>query len=185
MGVSFSGELAYEIHIPNASLYAAYLAIQKAGLQFNIKLFGARAVDSMRLEKGFLHWKADILTEFDPFETGLDKFVNMNKNEFIGKEALKNRQSKECLNKLVSLEISTKIAPAHGGATLSIKNKVIGTVTSGDWGHRINKNIAYAFIKSEYSSIGSEVFVDILGEKINAKIIESCPYDPNFNIIKG
>ena len=185
MGVSFSGELAYEIHIPNASLYAAYLAIQKAGLQFNIKLFGARAVDSMRLEKGFLHWKADILTEFDPFETGLDKFVNMNKNEFIGKEALKNRQSKECLSKLVSLEISTKIAPAHGGATLSIKNKVIGTVTSGDWGHRINKNIAYAFIKSEYSSIGSEVFVDILGEKINAKIIESCPYDPNFNIIKG
>jgi dimethylglycine dehydrogenase len=139
----------------------------------------------MRLEKGFLHWKADILTEFDPFETGLDKFVNMNKNEFIGKEALKNRQSKGCLNRLVSLEISIKNAPAHAGATLSVKNKVIGTVTSGDWGHRINKNIAYAYIKSEYSSIGSEIFVDILGEKINAKIIKSCPYDPNFNIIRS
>ena len=99
MGVSFSGELAYEIHIPNASLYAAYLAIQEAGLEFNIKLFGARAVDSMRLEKGFLHWKTDILTEFDPFETGLNKFVNINKNEFIGKEAINFHQSKECLNK--------------------------------------------------------------------------------------
>ena len=185
MGVSFSGELAYEIHIPNASLYAAYLAIQKAGIEFDIKLFGARAVDTMRLEKGFLHWKADILTEFDPFETGLNKFVNMNKNEFIGKEALKFRQSEKCLNKLVSLEIDTKHAQAHGGATVSIDNKVVGTITSGDWGHRINKNIAYAFIKSEYSSIGTETFVDILGEKISAEIIEPCPYDPNFDIIKS
>jgi len=183
--VSFSGELAYEIHIPNASLYAAYLAIQKAGIEFDIKLFGARAVDTMRLEKGFLHWKADILTEFDPFETGLNKFVNMNKNEFIGKEALKFRQSEKCLNKLVSLEIDTKHAPAHGGATVSVDNKVVGTITSGDWGHRINKNIAYAFIKSEYSSIGTETFVDILGEKISAEIIEPCPYDPNFDIIKS
>ena len=109
----------------------------------------------------------------------------INKNEFIGKEALNFRQSKECLNKLITLEINKKNAPAQGGATLSIKNKVIGTITSGDWGHRINKNIAYAFIKSEYSSIGSEVFVDMLGEKISAKIIESCPYDPNFDIIKS
>ena len=137
------------------------------------------------VSKGFLHWKADILTEFDPFETGLNKFVNMNKNEFIGKEALKFRQSEKCLNKLVSLEIDTKHAPAHGGATVSIDNKVVGTITSGDWGHRINKNIAYAFIKSEYSSIGTETFVDILGEKISAEIIEPCPYDPNFDIIKS
>jgi len=72
MTVSFSGEWAYEIHVQNNQLYAAYLALQAAGAT---KLFGARAVESMRLEKGYLHWKADILTEFDPFETGLDRFV--------------------------------------------------------------------------------------------------------------
>ena len=70
MGVSFSGELAYEIHVPNASLYAAYLALREAGEAHGLKLFGARAVNSMRMEKGFLHWKADLITEFDPFENG-------------------------------------------------------------------------------------------------------------------
>ena len=98
---------------------------------------------------------------------------------------MKRLEEEECLNKLVSLENDTKDAPAHGGATVSIDNKVVGTITSGDWGHRINKNIAYAFIKSEYSTIGTETFVDILGEKISAEIIESCPYDPNFDIIKS
>ncbi|HAR51121.1 MAG TPA: FAD-dependent oxidoreductase, partial [Roseovarius nubinhibens] len=75
MNVSFSGELAYEIHVPNASLYAAYQALRAAGEAHGLRLFGARAVESMRMEKGFLHWKADLLTEFDPFETGLDRFV--------------------------------------------------------------------------------------------------------------
>jgi dimethylglycine dehydrogenase len=75
LGISFSGELAYEIHVPNNAIYAAYTALRKAGEAYGIKIFGARAVDSMRMEKGFLHWKADLLTEFDPFETGLDRFV--------------------------------------------------------------------------------------------------------------
>ena len=77
----------------------------------------------------------------------LDRHIGQTEKEIKGiKEALKSRQSEKCLNKLVSLEIDTKDAPAHGGATVSIDNKVVGTITSGDWGHRINKNIAYAFI---------------------------------------
>ena len=86
---AFSGELAYEIHVPNASLYGVYLALREAGKAHGMKLFGARAVDSMRLEKGFLHWKADLLTEFDPFETGLDRFVRPDKGAFIGQDALR------------------------------------------------------------------------------------------------
>ena len=102
MAVSFSGELAYEIHVPNASLYAAYLALREAGDAHGLQLFGARAVDSMRMEKGFLHWKADLMTEFDPFEAGLDRFVNMNKPDFIGKTALLARQAKGPGQKLVT-----------------------------------------------------------------------------------
>jgi len=77
MAVSFSGERAYEIHVPSASLYAAYTALRDAGASHGFKLFGALAVESMRLEKGYLHWKTDILTEFDPFETGLQRFVKV------------------------------------------------------------------------------------------------------------
>jgi dimethylglycine dehydrogenase len=70
LGVSFSGELAYEIHVPNESLHAAYVALRKAGEAYGMTLFGSRAVESMRMEKGFLHWKSDILTEFDPLKLG-------------------------------------------------------------------------------------------------------------------
>ena len=86
MVVSFSGELAYEIHVPNASLYAAYLALREAGRAHGLHLFGARAVETMRMEKGFLHWKADLITEFTPYETGLDRFVKPEKGDFIADE---------------------------------------------------------------------------------------------------
>ena len=62
MSVSFSGELAYEVHVPNSSLYAAYLALSESGKEFGMKIFGSRAVESMRLEKGFLSLKTDLLT---------------------------------------------------------------------------------------------------------------------------
>ena len=91
MAVSFSGERAYEIHVPNASLYAAYSALRDAGASHALKLFGVLAVDSMRLEKGYLHWKTDILTEFDPFETGLQRFVKIDKPAFVGQAALAKR----------------------------------------------------------------------------------------------
>ncbi len=132
ISVSFSGELAYEVHVPNAHLYAAYLALRKAGEAHGLILFGARAVDSMRLEKGFLHWKADILTEFDPFETGLERFVKMEKPDFIGKAALAERHAKGPTAKLVTLEVQSDAAPAHGGASVMIGERVVGTVTSGD-----------------------------------------------------
>ena len=134
MGVSFSGELAYEIHVPNASLYAAYLALREAGNAHGLRLFGARAVESMRMEKGFLHWKADLLTEFDPFETGLDRFVKLEKAEFVGKAALLDHVKTGPSKRLVTLHVDTTHAPAHGGASLMRDGTVVGTVTSGDWG---------------------------------------------------
>jgi dimethylglycine dehydrogenase len=137
MGVSFSGELAYEIHVPNASLYAAYMALRKADDAHGLKLFGSRAVDSMRMEKGFLHWKADLITEFDPFETGLSRFVKMDKGDFIGKDALLQRQAHGPRKRLVPLKIDASHAPAHAGSSLMQGIKVVGTVTSADWGHRL------------------------------------------------
>lgn len=185
MGVSFSGELAYEIHVPNASLYAAYLALRKAGEEHGLKLFGARAVESMRMEKGFLHWKADLITEFDPFETGLDRFVKLDKGDFIGRDALLKRQSQGPCKKLVTLEIAASHAPAHGGASLMQGEMVVGTVTSGDWGHRVGMNLAYAFVEPELADEGSTMQLDLCGELVTATVIATSPYDPDFDRIRG
>ena len=176
MSVSFSGELAYEIHVPNAQLYAAYLALRVAGKAHGLRLFGARAVDAMRMEKGYLHWKSDLITEFDPFETGLDRFVKMDK-DFVGRDALEARRARGPGAKLVSLRVDTSTTPAHPGASVMLDGAVVGTVTSGDWGHRVGLNLAYAFMRPDQANPGAKVTIDMLGALVPAQVIASGPYD--------
>ena len=185
LGVSFSGELAYEIHVPNASLHAAYLALRNAGKAHGMKLFGARAVESMRMEKGFMHWKADLITEFDPFETGLGRFVWLGKGDFIGRDALLKRQAEGPRRKLVTLKIDATHAPAHGGASLMQGNATVGTVTSGDWGHRVGMNLAFAFVDPDLASEGNAMQLDLCGDLVGAKVIAPSPYDPLNALMRG
>ena len=180
MAVSFSGELAYEIHIPNASLFAAYSALRAAGEKHDLKLFGARAVESMRLEKGYRHWKADLITEFDPFESNLDRFVKMDKPTFIGKEALEKRLAAPSGKTFVTMTIAAIKAPAQPGASVRVDGKVIGTVTSADWGHRVGENLAMAFMDKTDGSIT----VDVLGEPVAAKIVPAGRYDPENALVR-
>ncbi|AXI46680.1 FAD-dependent oxidoreductase [Sulfitobacter sp. SK012] len=185
LGVSFSGELAYEIHLPNASLYAGYLALREAGEAFGMTLFGARAVESMRMEKGFLHWKADLITEFDPFETGLERFVKLEKPDFIGKDALLKRHAEGRHKKLVTVQVAATHAPAHGGASLMKGGQVVGTVTSGDWGHRVGMNLAYAYVDPALSEAGTVLQLDLCGDPTEVTVIASSPYDPDYIWMRG
>lgn len=185
MSVSFSGEQAYEIHVPNASLYAAYLALRNAGKAFNMQLFGSRAVESMRIEKGFLHWKSDIITEYDPIETGLKRFVKLEKGCFVGRDALTKRLETKPRKKLVTLQIEATHAPAHSGASLMDGNQVVGTVTSGDWGHRVEKNLAYAFVNLSFARIGSAIDLDLCGIRVPARVIQQSPYDPSHSRMRN
>ena len=185
MSVSFSGELAYELHIPNASLYAAYVALREAGKAHGLSLFGALAVESMRMEKGYLHWKADILTEFDPFETGLDRFVQMEKPDFIGKAALAARCKTEHAKRLVSLCLDDDRSPAHGGASVMHEGKIVGTITSGGFGHRVGKNLAYAFVDARFSQEGCDLHVDVLGQLVPAAVSARSPYDETLSRVRS
>ncbi|GGA06836.1 GcvT family protein [Neptunicoccus cionae] len=175
MSVSFSGELAYEIHVPNAQLYAAYLALRKAGAQHGLTLFGARAVDSMRVEKGYRHWKADLITEFDPIESALDRFVHLAKGDFIGKTALEARLETGPRRTFVTLALDCTHAPAQPGDSVLQNGKVVGTVTSADWGHRTGKNIAMAFV---VPNLTGDLEVEVIGQPIRATVADPCLYDP-------
>ena len=174
MAVSFSGELAYELHIPNASLFAAYRAVRAAGKAHGLSLFGARAIESMRLEKGYRHWKSDLITEFDPFESSLDRFVDMGKPEFVGKDALMKRQAAPSSKTFVTLVLNTDEAPAQPGASVRSNAGIIGTVTSADWGHRVHENLAMAFV----DITDGPIYVDILGRQVAAKVVDPVRYDP-------
>ncbi|MCP5075115.1 MAG: FAD-dependent oxidoreductase, partial [Rhodobacteraceae bacterium] len=183
MSVSFSGELAYEIHVPNNQLYAAYLALRKAGEAHGLRLFGGRAVESMRLEKGYRHWKSDLITEYNPIESGLARFVDLSK-EFIGKDALLEMQKSAPRRCFVTMTLECTHAPAHGGASMVQNGKVVGTVTSADWGHRCGKNIAMAFVDADCAGVGTDLQVEVIGEPIVAKVVDPCLYDPDNQLVR-
>ncbi len=177
MAVSFSGELAWELHIANEHLAYAFDLLQKAGEEFNMKPFGLYATESMRLEKGYRHWKADLITEFDPMESDLARFVKMDK-EFIGKEGLEKNMKQGPRREFVSLTIDDYEAPAQPGDSILCNEKVVGTITSAAWGYRTGENIALGFIDPEHNRFNAELVVQHIDKFSPAKISEMCRYDP-------
>jgi len=178
MSVSFSGELAYELHVPNEQLYLVWQILEAAGKAFDLGYFGLYATESMRLEKGYRHWKADLNYEHNPFESRLDRFVNMDKDDFIGKAALQQQLERGQRKLFVSMTIDCDIAPAHSGDPVFSGDRQVGTVTSGGYGFRVEKNIAYAFVDPDQAETGNSISVGILGEKYPAIVVDPVLYDP-------
>ena len=177
MSVSFSGELAYELHVPNAFLLGAYMTIVAAGKDFGLAHFGLLATESMRMEKSYRHWKADLITEFNPFESGLDRFVRLDK-EFIGKDALQVMMKVPPRRGFVTMELHSKQAPAHPGDSVVKDGRVVGTISSAAWGYRVGKNLAMAFVDPALVSTGTELEVQFLGSTFAATVVSECQYDP-------
>ena len=177
MSVSFSGELAWEIHVPLEHSKPVFDILWRAGQPFGIKPFGLRATESMRIEKGYRHWKADLITEFNPFESGLDRFVNLDKT-FVGKNALEKAYNISPRQRFVMLEIYSDVAVAHPGDSIVRDDGVVGTVTSASWGHRTEKNLAMGFIEPELGEDGYELGIEIIGKVFPAKVSAACQYDP-------
>ena len=163
MSVSFSGEDAFELHLPVERAAAAYRAILSAGAPHGIGRFGAYAIESMRIEMGYRHWKADLITEFDPFESALDRFVDLEKPAFPGRDALLAKREQAHRRRFVTLRIDGDALPAHPGASILANGRVIGTVTSAAYGYRSRENLAMGFVDPAYADQGMKVGMEQLG----------------------
>jgi dimethylglycine dehydrogenase len=178
MKVSFSGELAYELHVPNERLYLVWHTLEQAGRAFELGRFGLYATESMRLEKGYLHWKADLINEHNPFEARLERFVKLDKPDFIGKPGLLEQVERGPRKLLVSMDVDCAVAPAHGGDPVYSGSAQVGSVTSGGYGHRVARNIAYAYVDPGAAEAGTRLEIGILGERYAATVAEPVRYDP-------
>ncbi len=185
MSVSFSGELAYELHVPNEQLYLVWKTITEASGEFDLGYFGLYATESMRLEKGYLHWKADLTYEYNPLEARLDRFVNLDKDAFIGKAALLEQIDRGPRKLLVSLTVDCDIATAHSGDPVFSGEQQVGSVTSAGYGHRVQRNIAYAYVDPPCTSVGTPLKIGILGEKYPAIVVEPILYDPENRLVRA
>ena len=185
LAVSFSGELAYEIHVPGNLAPGVHARLLEAGEAHGLRLFGARAVESMRIEKGFRHWKADLVTEFDPFESGLERFVRLDKPGFVGREALLAKRGAVPRRRFVTLEIDCDHAPAQGGDSIVADGEVVGSVTSADWGHRVGMNLCMGFVEPACADPGRALHVEVIGRAERATVVPGCLYDPGYERVRA
>ncbi|MBL4907943.1 MAG: aminomethyltransferase family protein, partial [Sneathiella sp.] len=155
-------------------------ALMKAGEEFGLGMCGMRAMDSLRIEKNYRMWGQDLTREYSVFEAGLDRFVHLDKGDFIGRDALIKQKEDGVSQKFVALEIhGIKDADAIGNEPMFTKDgTIVGRVTAGAYGHWTEKSLAQGYIQTPHSEIGTELTIDILGEKYDATIIEESVYDP-------
>ena len=179
MRVNFVGELGYELHHPIEMQNTIFNSLMAAGAPFGIKPFGIRAMDSLRLEKSYKLIGRELSIEYSALESGLERFVDFDKGPFLGRDALIAWKRKGFENKLVTLEVQgVTDADARGSEPVMKDGAMIGRTTSGGYGWRIGKSLALAMVTPEFSRIGDEVDVRVLGEMRRAIVIPDSPYDP-------
>jgi len=163
--ISFTGELGYEIWVPADGQLALYDALLESGADLGLRHFGARALNSLRLEKSFGNWAREYRPVYTPFEAGLDRFVALAKGEFIGRAAAMLVRDAGPGRRLVTFVIDAALADAIGDEPVWHDGKVVGWVTSGGFGHCVGKSIALAYVPAALSNASAGFEIEILGER--------------------
>jgi dimethylglycine dehydrogenase len=186
MRVNFVGELGFELHHPIEMQNAIFDTLFEAGAEFDLKPFGIRAMDSLRLEKSYRLIPREMSIEYAALESGLDRFVHLNKGEFIGRDALSAWQARGFRNAFVTMEVhGVTDADARGNEAIYKGDALIGRATSGGYGWRVGKSLALAMVAPEHAVLGTELEVEILGTRHKATVIPESPFDPENARLRG
>ncbi|MBM3124951.1 MAG: aminomethyl transferase family protein, partial [Chloroflexi bacterium] len=175
--VNYVGELGWELHVPMNRVVALYDAVWAAGEELGIADFGLYAMNSLRMEKAYAGWGAELTNEVTPIEAGLDRFVKLDK-DFVGRAAVLKAKESGVAFKLVYVEVDAKNADVFGGEPVYAGEKVIGVATSGGYGHIVGKSLAFVYVNPGYDAPGAQLSIDILGERCTARVLAKPVYDP-------
>jgi len=175
--VTYVGELGWELYCPAEFGLRLWDTIWEAGRGKGLVAGGYKAVDSLRLEKGYRVWGSDISPESDPYQSGLGFFVKLDKGDFIGRSALLKKREAPAPTKLACLVLDDPRSVALGSEPVRIGGEVAGRVTSGGYGYTVGKSIAYAYVPSS-AAIRTPVEVEIFGTWVKGEIAKEPLYDP-------
>jgi len=183
MRVSFAGELGWEVHCATEDARAIWDALTGAGAT----PFGMYALNSLRLEKGYRAWKGDLSTDYSLLEGGLDRFIKLDKpQDFPGKAAIQSEKQRGPAKRFVTLTIDAGAADAPYMSTLWQGDQVVGETTSGGYGYRVAASIAFGMLRADLAAPGTELEVDIYGERRKAVVQEDQPlWDPQNERIRA
>jgi glycine cleavage system aminomethyltransferase T/glycine/D-amino acid oxidase-like deaminating enzyme len=184
--VTYVGELGWEFYGPMEYGMRLWDTLWQAGQPEGMVAAGYKAIDTLRLEKGYRYWSGEISPDYTPFEAGLGFAVKLDKAEFIGKEALLEQKKSGLKRKLCCLTLSDTRTIALGKEPIRTKDgKIISWVAAGGYGYSVEKSIIYAYLPVEYLNTGTEFEVEFFGEQVGAVITQSPLWDPKGERIKS
>ncbi len=176
--VTYTGDLGYEIWVAPEYQRRLYERIQAAGADLGLKNFGMRALLCLRLEKNFGTWYREFRPIYGPFEAGLDRFIKLDKPDFIGRAAAIKEKQDGPKRQRVFLMVDALDADVMGDEPLWVDGKVAGWVTSGGFGHYVNQSLAQGYLPTELVKPGVQLEIEILGERRPARLQMDPPFDP-------
>jgi 4-methylaminobutanoate oxidase (formaldehyde-forming) len=174
--VTYVGELGWELYCPVEYGLRLWDTISEAGREHGLVAGGYKAIDSLRLEKGYRVWGSDISPEDTPFEAGLGFAVKVDKGDFIGRDAL--LAATEPTRRLACLVLDDPRSVALGSEPVRVSGEIVGRVTSGGYGYTVERSIAYAYLPASAAAPTTRVEVEIFGEWVPGAVVEEPLFDP-------
>ncbi|KRT64673.1 MAG: glycine cleavage system protein T [Chloroflexi bacterium CSP1-4] len=177
--VTYVGELGWELYPPSEYGRGLWQTLWEAGRAQGMLAGGYRAIDALRLEKGYRVWSSDITPEETPYEAGLGFAVRLDKGtDFIGREALLARKAAGPRRRLACLVLDDPRSVTLGNEPVRIGGAIVGRVTSGGYGHAVAKSIAYAYLPPERAVPGTRGEIDVFGAWVGAEVVREPLWDP-------
>ena len=174
--VNYVGELGWELHPAMADLEALYDALQEAGAGFGLADFGLYAVNSLRMEKAYRSWGAELTNEVTMTDADMGRFIKFDKDDFVGRDASLG-QSERTLQ-LIYFEVEAGNSDVRGGEPIFAGEQCVGVTTSGAYGHYVEKSLGFGYVPPALAAAATELAVGLLGKRHRATILDGPAYDP-------
>jgi len=173
-----TGELGYEMFFPPEYQRALLAAMEVAGEDLGLRLVGSRALGSLRIEKSFPSWGAELSPDYSPFDAGLGRFVKLDKADFVGRDAALRLKQQEPAYRLTAMEVAAEDADAWGGEPILRDGEYVGYVSSAAFGHCAGKSLALGYVKSDVSPESGDLSIELVGQSRSVRALTEPAVDP-------
>lgn len=187
MRVTYVGELGWEFYCPTEYGLRLWDTLWEAGQPEGMVAAGYKAIDSLRLEKAYRYWSAEVTPDYTPYQAGTGFVVSLDKGDFIGRDALIKQKEGGITKKLVCLTLADTRTIALGKEPIRTPDleKIVGWVASGGYGYSVRESIVYAYLPLEYAQPGAELDIEFFGEHVKATVQKMPLWDPQGQRIKA
>jgi 4-methylaminobutanoate oxidase (formaldehyde-forming) len=176
--VTYVGELGWELYAPAEYGRALWTTLWEAGVPHGMVAGGYRAIDALRLEKGYRVWSSDITPDETPYDAGLGFAVALDKGDFLGRVALVAAKAAGPRKRLRCLVLDDPLSVCLGNEPVRVGDAVVGRVTSGGYGFAVERSIAYAYLSPDRAAIGTRGEVEVFGDWIGFEVAREPLHDP-------